>query len=482
VIGAVGAPALMDPNPGNNTAVVDAGSTPVRSSDLALTITKSPNPSTLGTETTYTLQLTNKGPDAALLAVLSYSLSPGSVVTSFMPGAGWSCVQSGLSFTCVLADVAVGDATPVVIKAITQPMADGTAGSVAGSVSAVQGRDPDPLNNFASVAAGSSTMTAADLAVTLTRTPESPDAGAEVTYRLLATNRGDAPVDGVVVTLRIPDGAEIIRTDFGDWACQQSLSTFTCTRPRLLPGDAPAIQVTVRVPASGDNDVLLGVGGAVATVGSSSNSDPDTSNNVSTLSGVVYRLNGGDLVAAARWGELGRRPRALFGDWASCPSWSCGGACGVSSQQSEGAVRFLPLSGFRDSRGPVFPQRQASSAPRAPFARAPSPSCLPSTVLSSLRSRAPSPAACPRRHQRASASSAARRSGTGVSAVSGASSAPSWAGPPSSPRARAQIVTAAAWRSSASGSSSSAVSAAATAGGTEAVLALPSMRAVSAQA
>ncbi|MFO0576996.1 MAG: DUF11 domain-containing protein [Polyangia bacterium] len=314
VIGLVGAPTLQDPEPANNLAVVDAAGAKVRSSDLALAITKTPDPSTLGTETTYSLQLTNKGPDAALLAVLSYSLPPGSVVTSFMPGAGWSCVQSGLSFTCVQAEVAVGDATPVVIKAITQPPADGNAGSVVGSVSAVQGRDPDPLNNFASVSAGNAAMTAADLAVTLTRTPENPDEGAEVTYRLLATNRGDAPVDGVVVTLRIPDGAEVLRTDFGDWTCQRSLSTFTCTRPRLLPGDAPAILVTVRVPASGDNDVLLGVGGAVATVGSSSNSDPDPSNNVANLGGVVYRLNGGGFscgcsvggvaatVPAAAWG------------------------------------------------------------------------------------------------------------------------------------------------------------------------------------
>ena len=134
---------------------------------------------------------------------------------------------------------------------------------------------------------------------------------------MVATNRGDAPVDGVVVTLRIPDGAEILRTDFGDWTCQRSLSTFTCTRPRLLPGDAPAIQVTVRVPASGDNDVLLGVGGAVATVGSSSNSDPDPSNNVATLGGVVYRLNGGGFSCGCSvGGAAATGPAAAWGLWA----------------------------------------------------------------------------------------------------------------------------------------------------------------------
>ncbi|MFO0576468.1 MAG: DUF11 domain-containing protein [Polyangia bacterium] len=295
VIGLVGAPALSDPNPANNTAVVDAASTPVSGSDLALTLTKSPTPSVLGSETTYTLQLTNKGPDTAPAAVLTYTLPPNSVVTSFTPGAGWSCVQNGLSFTCVRSAVVVGDAPPVVVKAITPLPADGSqnAGAVVGEVTALQGRDPNPLNNSASVPAGNPAGTSSDLAVRLTRSPETPNVGDEVTYTLIATNRGDAPVSDVVVTLQVPPGGEIVRTDFGDWSCRQDLSTFVCTRPQLAPGDGAPIQVTVRLPARGANDVMPGVGGAVATVNGANNTDPDPSNNVASLTGVNYRLNGG---------------------------------------------------------------------------------------------------------------------------------------------------------------------------------------------
>jgi uncharacterized repeat protein (TIGR01451 family)/MYXO-CTERM domain-containing protein len=313
VIGAVGAPALMDPNPGNNTAVVDAGSTPVRSSDLALTITKSPSPSVLGSETTYTLQLTNKGPDAAPAAVLNYTLPPNSVITAFTPGAGWSCVQAGLSFTCVRSEVAVGDAPPVVVKAITPVPADGSqnAGSVVGQVTAVQGRDPDPVNNTAAVPAGNPAGTSSDLAVRLTRSPETPNVDDEVTYTLVATNRGDAPIGDVVVTLQVPPGAEIVRTDFGDWSCRQDLSTFVCTRPSLAPGDGAPIQVTVRLPPRGANDVMPGVGGAVATVSGANNTDPDPSNNVASLTGVNYRLNGGGFSCGCSVGAAAPQPPVL---------------------------------------------------------------------------------------------------------------------------------------------------------------------------
>lgn len=295
LLGTVGAPTLTDPSPGNNTAVVDAANTPVRSADLALTITKLPTPSVLGSETTYTLQVTNKGPFSAPAAVVNYTLPPGSEITSFMPGEGWSCTQSGLSFTCLLGNVMAGDAPPILVKATTPIPLDGSqnAGAVVGGVIAVQARDPEPLNNSASIEAGNKPPTNADLAVRLTRTPANPLLNSEVTYTLTATNKGDSPVDNVVVTLSVPPGSEILSTDFGDWTCTRNLSTFVCSRSTLLPGEGPPINVTVRIAPAGDNDVLPGVGGGVATINGGNNLDPDNSNNVSTLSGILYHLNGG---------------------------------------------------------------------------------------------------------------------------------------------------------------------------------------------
>ncbi len=300
VVALIGAPQTSDPNFSNNSTVVDASATPVRNSDLALTISKSPNPSPLGSETTYTLQLTNNGPDTALEPVLQFSLPPGTVVTAFVPGAGWNCVQSSLSFTCVRSEAPAGDAPPVVIKAITQIPVDGSmnAGAVVGQVTAVQGRDEKPLNNSAVLSVGNPAATAADLSVRLARAPEPPQDGGTTTYTLTTTNNGPGDANDIVVTLDVPAGSQVISTDFGDWSCRQNLSTFVCSRPRLSQGDAPLIVVTVKLPVLAVNAIRSGVGSAVATVNGANNADPAQDNNVTTLDGIQYKLDGGGFACA----------------------------------------------------------------------------------------------------------------------------------------------------------------------------------------
>ncbi len=302
VVGIVGAPRLVDPNPSNNTAVVDPTGSPITTADLDLHITKNPTPSTLGQVTTYTLQLDNNGPGTAMSPTLNFTLPPNSIVTSFMPGPGWSCVQSGLSFTCIRQDLAPGSAPPVIIQAITPPPPDGSqnAGAVAGTVTAVQLSDPNPLNNSAVVAAGNPAATGTDLAVRLTRDPAVPTEGDVVTYTLQATNKGPDAANNVVVSLSVPPGAEILQPAMGDgWTCSQSLSTFVCTRPALAVGDAPPVTVKVRLGAQGDNSILPGIGGATATINADGNSDPNPADNIATLDGQLYKLEGGGLGCSA---------------------------------------------------------------------------------------------------------------------------------------------------------------------------------------
>jgi len=317
VLGLVGAPRVLDANPANNIALVDAAGSAVTNADLALKISKNPSPSVLGQETTYTLQLDNLGPDTAQSPSVSFSLPPGSIVTAFMPGPGWSCVQNGLSFSCLRAELAAGSAPPILIKAITPPPGDGSqnAGAVAGQASAVQLRDPNLLNNSASVPAGNPTPTATDLGVRLTRDPDLASPGDTVTYTLQATNKGNADANNVVVTLSVPPGAEILQTAVGEgWTCTQNLNTFVCSRPSIAPGDAPPILVKVRLPELSGDAVMPGVGGATATIDAGDNADPMTDDNTFILDGIRYKLEGGGFGCTA----------AGTGLPASAPAWSLG--------------------------------------------------------------------------------------------------------------------------------------------------------------
>ena len=268
--------------------------------------TKNPNPSPLGQETTYTALLSNKGPATAQSPSVTLTLPPGSVVTSFTPGDGWSCVRSGLSFSCLRSSLAPGDAPPIVVTAVTPLPQDGSmnGGSVVGQATAVQLQDPNPLNNIASVSAGAPAATASDLGVKLTRDPDSAMPGGVVNYTLQASNKGPDAVDDVRVSLVLPPGAEVISAPAGDgWTCTQNLNTYVCTRPRLATGDAPPITAQIRLPQGSDPSIFEGDGGGAATIGAPNNTDPNESDNVSSLAGAFYKLSGGGFGLGCAMGQ-----------------------------------------------------------------------------------------------------------------------------------------------------------------------------------
>lgn len=109
--------------------------------DLAVTQTDSPDPAAVGADLTYTLNVTNLGPETATDVTLTDTL-PGSVTfVSASPG----CMRSGVTVTCDLGSIASGGGESVTI--VVEP---GAAGSItsAAAVSAVE-TDPVPSNNTA---------------------------------------------------------------------------------------------------------------------------------------------------------------------------------------------------------------------------------------------------------------------------------------------------------------------------------------------
>ncbi|MBL9009071.1 MAG: DUF11 domain-containing protein [Myxococcales bacterium] len=306
VIGTVGAPLVNDPNPTNNTAIVDATKAPVANADLQLAFTKNPTPSPLGQETTYTALLSNKGPATAQSPSVTMTLPPGSVVTSFTPGEGWSCVRNNLTFSCLRSSLAPGDAPPIVVTAVTPMPQDGSmnGGSVVGEATAIQLQDPNPLNNVASISAGAVPMTGSDLSVTLSRDPDSAMPGGIVNYTLQASNKGPDAVDDVRVSLVLPPGAEVVMPPAGDgWTCTQNLHTYVCSRPRLAVGDAPPLVAQIRLPQGADPSIFEGEGGGTATIGAPNNTDPNETDNVSSLPGALYKLSGGGLGLGCSMGQ-----------------------------------------------------------------------------------------------------------------------------------------------------------------------------------
>lgn len=122
--------------------------------DLALTLTTSPQPALLGTPFTYTLTVTNRGPDATTGVMVYDWLPAGITIRSFTPSQG-SCT-AGVPLQCTLGSLQTGAQASVSISVVAT-----ASGSYRNNASVrSQGTDADSTNNAAAV---DTTVTAPDL-------------------------------------------------------------------------------------------------------------------------------------------------------------------------------------------------------------------------------------------------------------------------------------------------------------------------------
>jgi uncharacterized repeat protein (TIGR01451 family) len=115
-------------------------------SDLAITKTDAPDPVAVGASLTYTLTVTNNGPDASTDSTVTDILPAGVTFVSATPSQG-ACSQAAGTVTCTLGPLAVGAsaAIPIVVTV------DATALSPLSDTATVTGVETDPLaaNNSA---------------------------------------------------------------------------------------------------------------------------------------------------------------------------------------------------------------------------------------------------------------------------------------------------------------------------------------------
>ncbi|MDJ0700974.1 MAG: outer membrane beta-barrel protein [Woeseiaceae bacterium] len=197
---------------GDGTATVDIGAdeyTGVVSVDADLGITKSdsPDPVLGGQNLTYTITVTNDGPDAATGVTMTDTL-PSSIAVTFVsatPSQG-TCTELSDVVTCSFGDIANGANASVVIEVTTPVVGVDTFISNSASVTATQ-NDSNPSNNSITEATTVVPLQPdqADLAVTLTDTPDPVfSGGPQVTWDITLTNNGPDGAEGIVLTHTVP--------------------------------------------------------------------------------------------------------------------------------------------------------------------------------------------------------------------------------------------------------------------------------------
>ncbi|HEY6942292.1 DUF7507 domain-containing protein [Dokdonella sp.] len=251
---------VNDPNPGDNssTVVTDVSSA---SADLAIVKTGPAN-AVEGGSVTYTLTVTNNGPDVAMATQISDPTPAGlAFVSASLPCAG--------GFPCVLGDLAPGAST---IVSVTYTVGSGVTGSVTNTATVGSSTpDPDGANNSSGVTTPIvSAATSADLVLAKSG-PATATPGTNVTYALQVQNAG--PDTALDVVLDDPTPANLAFVS----ASAPCAAGFPCSLGSLASGAGTFVTVTYAVAP--------GASGAVTNSASvaSTTPDPDLGNNASSV-------------------------------------------------------------------------------------------------------------------------------------------------------------------------------------------------------
>lgn len=236
--------------------------------DLALALSDTPDPITVGETLTYSLTATNNGPATATGVMLTNLLANGVGFVSASPG----CSPVGSTVQCVLGDLASGAQAQATIS--VQPMSAGDIANVA-SVSANEA-DPIPSNNSATetTTVSAEPLPPGNLAVRLAANRSRVTVGRVLRYKIRAKNAGGQPIGGVKVIDTLPPGSTFHSAKTG-CAYNPENHTVTCEIGTLNARISKVrwIKVTVNTPGPITNTVRIT--GLV--------NDQDQSNNARTL-------------------------------------------------------------------------------------------------------------------------------------------------------------------------------------------------------
>jgi uncharacterized repeat protein (TIGR01451 family) len=250
--------------------------------DLALTKTDGQTTVVPGEPVTYTIAVSNSGPDA-VAAVQVVDTFPAALT-----GTTWSCVASPGSSCTAAGSGHINDTASLAAGGGATYTATGTVAATAtGSLTntaTVATSDPDPGNNSATDV--DTIVPEADLSITKSDSADPVSPGDPLTYTLDFTNNGPSNATAVTVVDTLPGGVTFVSSVPGAPTCTLAGATLTCGIGGLTAGASGTVTVNVTVNA-GASGMLVNT----ATV-SGAETDPDTNNNTASAATAIGRRDG----------------------------------------------------------------------------------------------------------------------------------------------------------------------------------------------
>ena len=261
---------VFDPDLSNNSDSVTVGVPP--EADLAITKTAAPDPVEAGADLTYTLTVTNNGPNTATSVEVIDDLPASLTLVSATPDQG-SCTQTD-PIDCDLGTILSGGDAEIVIVATVGANQHGNQISNTADVSSPV-FDPDLSNNQDSATVG--VPPEADLAITKTAVPDPVQAGADLTYTLTVTNNGPSPATNTEVNDDLPSSLTLVSATPDQGTCNQT-DPVVCDLGTVPVGGTVEITIVATVGGNQQGNSISNTATVESPV-----FDPDLSNNTDTV-------------------------------------------------------------------------------------------------------------------------------------------------------------------------------------------------------
>jgi uncharacterized repeat protein (TIGR01451 family) len=286
--GTTSAPALSE-FPANGASAGDGGATlgsipqstaPVAClpADLSVTLSDSVDPVDVGGAYSYTVTITNGGPNEAYDLTATLTLPTG-VVAGTLMATGWTCTQPAQVLTCTRALLTSGVSSNIVL-AVTAPTSPGIINATATIASR---EDPSAANNT-DTESTTVLQPAADL-VTLMNGPSFSASGESYSYAITISNNGPSDAPAVSVVDVLPSGVSFVSAGGVGWSCANVSGTVTCNYGDLASGNNAKIAIVVAAAALTTPTMVSNTATASITAGVTV--DPNSANNSATVSTTI---------------------------------------------------------------------------------------------------------------------------------------------------------------------------------------------------
>jgi uncharacterized repeat protein (TIGR01451 family) len=261
--------------------------------DLAVTKDDGTTVAIPGSRLSYTITVANLGPDAVTSLRLTDTVPAELLNPVFIPSAGSYNPGTG-SWTGL--SLAAGQNVTLALSGTVSPMATGTMVNTATVATAVGVLDPSSANDSATDT--DTVAPAANLALTMTDSPDPVPAGGALTYTFTVSNLGPLVATAVTLTDPLPAAVTFV---FAPHGCTASGATVTCALGNLDPGSSRVVAIETTA-----NHYTM----ATNTASASANEvDPVAPNNVASAQTQILIGSEGELThGTVLWKDLAALP------------------------------------------------------------------------------------------------------------------------------------------------------------------------------